>query len=1378
MRKVTQLLMILTLIFLFSTPSSAAYFDFSKVEVTIHDDVAAEEAAKELLSREGPVGFRPFANVPTYPFGGQQNVTEATWPASMRKGMALAMPQEVKDWFKTPAFDYSPNKHTISEDLPGNVGYVTSQQEILDWFAALPQTRMKYELITGFPYYTGNGFSDYALARTFELVFSVFSIPSVFTAEEVKALGKPVVWLHGSIHGGETAPGEALLQLAKEFANGEHDDILDKVTVVIVPRFNVDGAWNNQRTTTAAAPYGHAGQSSAGVDMNRDFVAFETPIVRAIRHLQIAYDPIVSYCGHQQGYTFDSEYAKAADGTMVSTGYRRGYDAILNTSMTYNLNVNRRVRDLGFYLYEPATKAALEAQGLEWGRYVGGSITAGMGHGTFPQGIVPLDEVVSSDGLTGPLSGEIRFTAGQTDFSLVPEEGIGINGTALGNQSIVFVYEVASVSVRLDYLRRVYSQYIGALEICRTAANNLYSGTYPIMQAINAARATEIARTEPLSFWGRAPLPQPVKKNVLEYKGWKKEDTPLVINAIAPGTRDINWIYAHFAERGEQVTRPIAYIIPKDHYEAAIRLFYSGVKLERLSGDQSIQVEAYTVKSTGSNNLSPSGSTSQVTQAIRSVEKTTKTIAFPKDSFVVRMDQLGASLAGLAIEPMAIRNYGNMYLSRSPSTTVPAWYRDTFLPVSTDQEYPCYRYVTSASNPITTYPANMNLPFMLTMVEKVHAFTQEEIADIKAELGLTTDPEYVSKFQLPELSSDASYKNMANVDINESFMLPGGTIVNIKPENVLAGNIVKIVAPNGLNGNVVFMGNKSGDYYQLDLNPVTKVTVAPKTLTINEGETGTISVTLEPDDADNKIVNWSSSNETVATVVNGVVTGLSAGNATITASSDSNPDIADSCTITVAIIPVSSVTVTPKTASILVNGTVSLSVDVLPANAADKDVTWSSSNNAAATVNASGVVTGVSAGTARITASSDSNPNIADTCVVTVTTPPPPVITIITQPQDADFKDDSISGSLSVTATVDPAGETLTYQWYYNTTNSTTNGQVIGGATQASYTINPALTVGTHYYYCVVGVLGSTTSVTSGVAKVTVTPSKINVTGVTVEPKSAKVEIGETKALTANVAPTDATNPGVEWSSDNDEVATVNTNGVVTALNAGTATITAMTTEGGFMDTCVITVPATTPVSPEFPSDKDDVATRTGIPADDLEERDGKVYLKKEAAEKLAKELLGAKNVNTFILPIFEGTIAPGGVAEISFTITGKDLLVKFTDDINLIGLTFGGGAELFDFVNDAAEYGNGKFTLLLGGVIYEGEIDPDEIYELLVFIKDGGIFDLDGVEDGKVISSIFLASEKKGGGGGGGCNAYGYLALVLLGFAPFVLKSREKSRD
>ena len=84
----------------------------------------------------------------------------------------------------------------------------------------------------------------------------------------------------------------------------------------------------------------------------------------------------------------------------------------------------------------------------------------------------------------------------------------------------------------------------------------------------------------------------------------------------------------------------------------------------------------------------------------------------------------------------------------------------------------------------------------------------------------------------------------------------------------------------------------------------------------------------------------------------------------------------------------------------------------------------------------------------------------------------------------------------------------------------------------------------------------------------TVTP----VTGVTVDPTSWEMIIGQTKALTATVAPASATNKNVSWSSNDETVATVNSSGVVTAVSLGTAKITVTTDDGSKTAECAVTV--------------------------------------------------------------------------------------------------------------------------------------------------------------------------------------------------------------
>ena len=84
--------------------------------------------------------------------------------------------------------------------------------------------------------------------------------------------------------------------------------------------------------------------------------------------------------------------------------------------------------------------------------------------------------------------------------------------------------------------------------------------------------------------------------------------------------------------------------------------------------------------------------------------------------------------------------------------------------------------------------------------------------------------------------------------------------------------------------------------------------------------------------------------------------------------------------------------------------------------------------------------------------------------------------------------------------------------------------------------------------------------------------SNIAVTGISVSPIDLILDVNQTSNLTATVSPANATDASVTWSSNNTAVATVDVNGVVTAVSAGAATITATTTDGGFTDTTSITV--------------------------------------------------------------------------------------------------------------------------------------------------------------------------------------------------------------
>ena len=94
--------------------------------------------------------------------------------------------------------------------------------------------------------------------------------------------------------------------------------------------------------------------------------------------------------------------------------------------------------------------------------------------------------------------------------------------------------------------------------------------------------------------------------------------------------------------------------------------------------------------------------------------------------------------------------------------------------------------------------------------------------------------------------------------------------------------------------------------------------------------------------------------------------------------------------------------------------------------------------------------------------------------------------------------------------------------------------------------------------------------------------SNVSVTGVTISPTNLSLAVGQTRALNATITPTNATNQSVSWTSSNTNVATVNPNGVVTAVNAGNATITCTTNNGNFTATSTLTVTAGTGCTSDY----------------------------------------------------------------------------------------------------------------------------------------------------------------------------------------------------
>jgi Synergist-CTERM protein sorting domain-containing protein len=174
------------------------------------------------------------------------------------------------------------------------------------------------------------------------------------------------------------------------------------------------------------------------------------------------------------------------------------------------------------------------------------------------------------------------------------------------------------------------------------------------------------------------------------------------------------------------VLRPTAYIISCDN-DTAARIAYTGVRIERLAEPVTVPVEYYTVTGFGSNvnfRGAYNVTVSQLSTGIASADKATKTMNFPKDTYVIFMDQYNSIHASLTMEPSSGRNFGNYWFNRAAHS------KKGFLPVALNQDYPAYRYMGDVSV-LKTYFAGdiLMLPFVTdTHIEWPLMLTQEQKA--------------------------------------------------------------------------------------------------------------------------------------------------------------------------------------------------------------------------------------------------------------------------------------------------------------------------------------------------------------------------------------------------------------------------------------------------------------------------------------------------------------------------------------------------------------------------------------------------------------------------------------------------------------------------
>ena len=163
---------------------------------------------------------------------------------------------------------------------------------------------------------------------------------------------------------------------------------------------------------------------------------------------------------------------------------------------------------------------------------------------------------------------------------------------------------------------------------------------------------------------------------------------------------------------------------------------------------------------------------------------------------------------------------------------------------------------------------------------------------------------------------------------------------------------------------------------------VTGMTLEKKSIEVEKGKTETINAIITPENATRKAITWTSSDTNVATVTNGVVKGISAGTAIITATTKDG-NFTDTCEVTVTQNAVTGIRISEKLIDLGMENKKQITATVMPDDATDKSVEWTSENPEIATVSDNGTITGKSYGRTVITATTTDGGYTAK-CVVRV----------------------------------------------------------------------------------------------------------------------------------------------------------------------------------------------------------------------------------------------------------------------------------------------------------------------------------------------------------------------------------------------------------
>ncbi len=355
-----------------------------------------------------------------------------------------------------------------------------------------------------------------------------------------------------------------------------------------------------------------------------------------------------------------------------------------------------------------------------------------------------------------------------------------------------------------------------------------------------------------------------------------------------------------------------------------------------------------------------------------------------------------------------------------------------------------------------------------------------------------------------------------------------------------------------------------GDYtLELEVQPieVSSVSLNKSSLTITEGDVEKLTATVIPANATDQSITWTTSDANVAKVdTEGNVTAVAEGTAIITATSGNGKTAQCAVIVSRKPNPVTAIALNKTTLKITEGDSETLTVTYTPADADDRNVTWTSSDDNVATVDVNGKVTAVAEGTAIITATSENGKTAQ--CAVIVSRKPNPVTSIALNKASLQITE---GDSETLTVTYTPADADDRNVTWTSSDNSIATVDVNGKVT--------AVAEGAAIITAISG-NGKTAQ-----CAVVVSRKPNPVTAIALNKTSLQITEGDSETLTVTYTPADADARSVTWSSSDNNIATVDANGNVTAVAEGAAIITATSGNGKTAQCAVVVSRKANPVT-------------------------------------------------------------------------------------------------------------------------------------------------------------------------------------------------------